>query len=129
MKVNADFGGISYTTGDFHTPGTSGLGEVGEISPADFGSMGFALNDVFKTVFGKDAEAVKANLQAGASTLATNVVGTKLATDAQAKQGIVDTVKESAAQIYEEYKWPIIIGTSFVGIVTVVGLYNLFKKR
>lgn len=32
MKLNADFGGISYTTGDFVTPGTSGFGATDILS-------------------------------------------------------------------------------------------------
>lgn len=32
MRNNADFGGISYTTGDFVTPGTSGFGATDILS-------------------------------------------------------------------------------------------------
>lgn len=118
MMVRGDFGGMNRDEADFVTPGTSGLGH-----------MGFALNDVFASVFGKDAEAVKQTLQTGASSVATNVSGKYLQKDPNARQGIVDTVRESAAQIYQEYKVPILVVTALSGVVLVSGLYNLYRRN
>lgn len=133
--VMGDFGGVSYKQGDFHTVGQSGLGASTELNTiylnkkGQLGSMGFSLNDVFTTVFGTQAEAVKSQLQSGAASIATNVVGTKLATNAEAKQGVVDTVKASVAQIYQDNKAVVWIVGGGLALLAGLGLYNTFKKR
>lgn len=138
MKCKGDFGGISYTTGDFVTPGTSGLGSLtakqfndiqGKGDFGRMGSMGTSLNDVFAAVFGDASEEIKNTLQSGASSLATNIVGNKLATDPNAKQGVVDTAKAAISQIYQEYKVPVLLVGGGLSILAVAGLYNTFKKR
>ena len=116
--VMGDFGGISYNNGDYHTVGQSGLG-----------SMGFSLNDVFSTVFGQDAQTVKATLQSGAASVATNIVGSKLATNQEAKQGIVDTVKASVSEVYSQYKIPIIVIGGSLTALMIYGIYNAVKKK
>jgi len=132
-KIKGDFGGVSYTQGDFHTKGMSGMqnmtGDFVTNGTSGLGTMGFSLNDVFSSVFGEGAEAVKSTLQSGAANVATNVVGSKLASDAAAKQGIVDTAKTAISQIYTEYKMPILIVGGGVALLAGLGLYNTFKKR
>jgi hypothetical protein len=133
-KVKGDFGGISYQQGDFHTVGYSGI----DVSTGDFvtngtsglGSMGFSLKEAFASVFGKDgAEAVKTSLQSGASNLATSVIGSKLASDPTAKQGVVDTAKATINQLYQEYKIPVIVVTGSLAALLAYGIYNAVKKK
>ena len=128
-QTRADFGGISYTTGDFHTPGTSGLGSMSRADFGHMGQMGFSLNDAFKTVFGENAEQVKANLQAGASSMAQQQISTKLQTDPNAKQGIIDTTKAAVGAAFKEYWYITVPVTAFTLIALGSGAYNFFKAR
>jgi len=113
---DADFGGISYTSGDFYTPGTSG--------------MGTSANDIFSAIFGdKGAETVKTTLQSGATTALTNVVGSKLGTDPNAQKAVTDTVMASVAEIFSKYKIVIIPVAAGLTILTALGLFNTFKKK
>ena len=130
MKVknytNGDFGGVSYKQGDFHTVGFSGT----KVSKPTSSMGGNFFEDAFKTIFGEaGAQQVATTAQQAATSVVTNVVGTKLATNAEAKQGVVDTVRASVAQIYQDNKvivWT--VGGGFA-LLAGLGLYNTFKKK
>lgn len=152
-QVKGDFGGISYKNGDFHTVGYSGIDVVtgdfvtngtsglGSSTQLDFiservlksgmsGMGGSVLADAMNAVFGTGGAAAVINAaQTGASSIATNVIGSKLGTDPNAKQGIVDTIKASAAQLYQEYKIPVIVVTVGLSSLLAYGVYNAVKKK
>jgi len=152
-KVKGDFGGISYKNGDFHTVGysgidvstgdfiTNGTSGLGSSTQLDFisdrvlrggmsGMGGSVLADAMNTIFGTGgAQAVISAAQTGASSIATNVIGSKLGTDPSAKQGVVDTIKASAAQLYQEYKIPVIVVTVGLSSLLAYGIYNAVKKK
>ncbi len=128
MKVkeycSGDFGGVTYKQGDFHTVGFSGAPKAPQK-----GMGGNFFEDAFRSVFGQGASQVTSSLQAGATSVVTNVVGSKLTTDASAKQGIVDTVKASVGELYKEYKIPVIIIGGGISALLVYGIYNAVKKK
>lgn len=91
MKQNMDFGGITYTSGDYHTPGQSGFSGIDANSP-DFitpGTSGFGATDIlssFLTPQLKDAAIISAK----------------------------STGVEIAKYIWQEYKAPIIVASTFL---------------
>lgn len=93
------------------------------------GMGGNFFENAFKSVFGAGASQVTSSLQAGATSVVTNVVGSKLTTDASAKQGIVDTVKASVGELYKEYKIPVIVIGGGISALLVYGIYNAVKKK
>lgn len=117
MKCHGDFGGISYTTGDFVTPGTSGLG-----------NMGLSLNEILGTVVGKEnVDQLKTTAQTAINTAIMNQAARNLETT-QAKQSLTSTAKDVLGELYEEYKWPIRIIGGGIAIVAALGIYNTYIK-
>ena len=117
--VKGDFGGVSYKQGDFHTEGTSGFGTIG----------GNTLTSWLSNILGQEnASSVVDAAQKAASSALINVAG-KSTTNPKAKEAIAETAKSTIAQIYQEYKTPILVVGGSIALLAGLGLYNTFKKR
>lgn len=97
-------------------------------------TLGFSMNDLLATVFGENnVETIKNQAQAAATTVAINQAGQYVQQNPDAIKAITDTgtntVMDTLARVWQEYKIPVIIGGVLVSGALAYGIYSMIQMN
>ena len=97
-------------------------------------TMGFSLNDVLADIFGEEnVDALKTQAQNAGTALILNQTGQYVQANPDAVKAITNTgqqtVMDTLAQVWAEYKIPVIIGGVLVTGALAYGIYSMIEMN